>query len=241
MATITGTYIVERVRTILQDNNPAGGGIRWKDSELLQWINDAQREITVAKPSANAVTEAIPLVAGTLQTIPDNGVSLIKVTRNMGATGTTPGRALYVSDMEAMINENPNWHDPSDPIYSAANLAEQSLYFYDDNDPRRFYVFPPSDGTNQLEITYSAAPADLSVLTGTINIPDIYANQIIDYVLFRCYMKDARNDSTGNKANNHYQLFRESLGLRAQAQLSTSPNMKLEQSRAMQPQYPAQS
>jgi len=232
---ISVQYIIDRARTILQDTNPVGGGVRWKDSELIQWINDAQREIVVAKPSANPATEVLNLVAGSLQTLPAGSISLIKCIRNMnkGVTNDLPGRSVYASDLDAFIAEYPNWHDATDEIYTNKDLSEVSVYFYEDNSPRQFYVFPPNDGTGKLEVIYSKNPTDISTVSDNLTINDIYANQVVDYVLFRAYMKDAGNAETSARAQRHYQLFRESLGLRAQAQLTVSPNNEVAQSKAM--------
>lgn len=233
---ITVQYIIDRVRTILQDTNPVGGGVRWKDTELIQWINDAQREIVVAKPSANPATEVLTLVAGSLQTLPAGSISLIKCVRNMnkGVANDMPGRSVYASDLDAFIAEYPNWHDATDSLYAGEDLSEVNVYFYDDNSPREFYVFPPNDGTGKLEVVYSKNPTDVSGANDPLTINDIYANQVVDYVLYRAYMKDAGNADTSNRAGRHYELFRESLGLRARAQLSISPNNQVEQSKAME-------
>ena len=68
-------------------------------------------------------------------------------------------------------------------------------------------------------------------------VDDIYANALIDYVLYRSYMKDAEFAGNAQRANNHFQLFANSVGAGAQINLMASPNM--DAARAMQPMAPA--
>ena len=83
--TLTGANIITRVQDTLQDTT----SVRWSEAELLRYINDAQREIVNLRPEASADHANVQLVAGTEQTIPDVGLRLIKVVRNMSAAGSS--------------------------------------------------------------------------------------------------------------------------------------------------------
>jgi hypothetical protein len=225
---IQAQSLITKVRLILQETTP--GGMRWKDPEMLGWINDAQREIVLVKPNTSARNTNIPLVEGTLQSIPSDGVSLLKAVRNVsGSTNTstdTPGRSIRISEVEILDAENPEWH------YENPNL-EVLHYMFDEDDLTHFYVYPPQPvSPGHLNIIYSASPIELQALTDNLSIRDIYANQVVDYVLFRCYLKDATYAGNAQRAQTHYQLFRESLGLKAQIEMATSPNIEVEQSKA---------
>jgi len=75
-----------------------------------------------------------------------------------------------------------------------------------------------------LELVYSAAPTDLANTSATLYIDDIFGNAVIDYVLFRCYLKDAEYAGNEQRAGNHYQLFISSITGGGQAQFGLSPN-----------------
>ena len=102
MGTITGQQIVDKARKILQDTT--AGGTRWLDSELLGWINDAQREVVLLKPNAFSAVENLTLVQGTLQTLPATGLTLLSVVRNQN------GQAVRRVDRNILDSENPGWH-----------------------------------------------------------------------------------------------------------------------------------
>jgi hypothetical protein len=55
-----------------------------------------------------------------------------------------------------------------------------------------------------VEILYSATPAELTAVTDTITLNDIYANALMNYVVFRALEKDPVNAA---KAAEFYQGF----------------------------------
>ena len=86
--TLTGANIITRVQDTLQDTT----SVRWPEAELLRYINDAQREIVNFRPDSSSKTANMQLATGTLQSLPTEGLRLIKVTRNMSdASGVLQG------------------------------------------------------------------------------------------------------------------------------------------------------
>lgn len=220
--TLTGANLISRIQDILQDTT----SIRWPEAELLRYINDAQREVCNLRPESTATTANVALVVGTKQTLPSGGLRLIKVTRNMSAaSGSATGkRAVRLVDADILNTQEPNWHDPT-VSGDAAHTTTVKHYIFDEDDPRAFYVYPGASTTSTfLEIVYSGAPTDLTATSGTISVDDIFANAIIDYVLFRCYLKDAEYAGNQQRAGTHFQLFSSSLGAGGQAQFNVSPN-----------------
>jgi len=195
MGTILASAILADASEILQD----ASNIRWTIPKLLSWLNAGQREIVLLRPNANAVNAVIPLVAGTKQSLPDDGVLFLDVFRNMGVDGVTPGRVprfIARTDIDA---ENPDWH-----LDKAS--AKVQHFIYDDRDQTHFYVYPkqPDEGPGYLEILYSATPADLISQTEAIALNDIYANALMNYVVYRALEKDPIN---AVKVAEYYQGF----------------------------------
>lgn len=220
--TLTGANLISRIQDILQDTT----SIRWPEAELLRYINDAQREVCNLRPESTATTANMALVVGTKQTLPSGGLRLIKVTRNMSsAAGNATGkRAVRLVDADILNTQEPDWHDPT-VSGDAAHTTTVKHYIFDEDDPRAFYVYPGASSTSTfLEIVYSGSPTDLTATSSTISVDDIFANAIIDYVLFRCYLKDAEYAGNQQRAGTHFQLFSSSLGAGGQAQFNVSPN-----------------
>ena len=56
-----------------------------------------------------------------------------------------------------------------------------------------------------------------------INLDDIYANVILDYLLYRAYSKDADYAANGQRAINHLNSFNSSLGAKTTIDAATAP------------------
>ena len=207
MATITTTSIITKVTTLLQDST----NIRWTQSELLDWLNDGQREIVMYKPNACVKNVDVTLVAGTKQTLPADGISMIDIPRN------TNGNAVRVTNRQVLDAQIPDWHSAS------KQNAVVKHYCYTPNDPRTFYVYPPSPGGNSVEIIYCASPA-AATLGSVISIDDIYATQLINYVTYRAYSKDAEYAENAAFAQTYYQAFVNQITGKATAETVTDPN-----------------
>ena len=221
--TLTGANLLARVKDILQDTT----SVRWPEAELLRYINDAQREIVNYRPESSATTSNVQLVTGTKQSLPSGGLRLIKVTRNMSdaSGGATGKRAIRIVNADILNTQEPDWNDPT-VSGDAAHGSIIKHYIFDEDDPRNFYVYPGvASGSNAfIEIVFSNSPTDLANTSATISVDDIYANAIVDYVLFRAYQKDSEYAGNAQRANQHYQLFMNCIGQGMQAQELISPN-----------------
>ncbi len=207
----TAGNLIDQAAKVLQDET----NIRWTRSELLDWLNSGQREITMYKPDASSVVATIPLVAGSLQAIPTGGLKVLDITRNMGITGVTPGRAIRLTEREVLDAGIPNWH-------AGTKQAEILHFMTDERTPTRFYVYPPASPTN-VEAVYSVSPEPCVGEQSALTINEIYANTLLNYILFRAYSKD--NDFAANdpKSKSYYQLFAAQVGIKAGADKATEP------------------
>jgi len=219
--TLTGANLLARIKDILQDNT----SVRWPEAELLRFVNDAQREIVNYRPESSATTSNVQLVTGTKQTLPSGGLRLIKVTRNMSdaSGGATGKRAVRIVNVDILNTQEPDWNDPT-VAGDAAHGTVVKHYIFDEDDPRNFYVYPGVAGNAYVEIVFSNSPTDLANTSATISVDDIYANAIVDYVLFRAYQKDSEYAGNAQRAGTHYQLFLNCIGQGSQAQELVSPN-----------------
>lgn len=220
--------ILSRAQTLIQDNT----GVRWPVVELLGWLNDATREVALHKPSASSQSVVLEMNEGTRQTIPVGALMLLRVIRNlkMGSTegSRIGGRAVRVVNRDVLDTQHPNWHDSETTPYTPS----VKHFVFDESDPTAFYVFPGNDGTGTVEALVSQAPpavtesgTDISNYEGTdVPLPDIYANAVLDYVLYRAYSKDASFAENMDRANYHMTAFANSLGLKTNSEVLSSAN-----------------
>jgi len=216
MGTVTAKTIIDKATIQLIDL----ANIRWTRAELLAWLNDGMRQIVTIQPSASSTTVSKQLVAGTRQTLPADGWLLLSVYRNMGTNGTTPGRAIRIISREILDSFNPYWNTDK-------ATAEVRNYIYTDQDQAAFYVYPPSTGTQYIELNYSAQPADLTVETDVIPIFDIFQSALVDYILYRACSKDAEYAPGLQLAQGYMATFVGAIQGKNTAEVSGNPTQSL--------------
>lgn len=219
MPTITAADVDARLSTLLTDPDRT----RWTLAERLLWMADAQREIGAYKPDAFNQTAVMALAAGTKQTLPADGLTLVNVVRNMGADSQTPGRSPRLVSQAMLDAQLPGWHK------SPPN-AEVRHFAYDPANQKVLWVYPPqpASGQGSLEIIYSAIPGALTQLTDAFVLDAIYLSAITNYVLYRAWSKDAEYAGNANLAAAYYQAFLMQVGGKAAAESMTNPNVRNE-------------
>ncbi len=225
MASVTtGANLLSRIEATLQDT----ANVRWTEAELLNYINDGQREIANLKPDATALHANVQLVTGTKQTIPTDGFRLLSVVRNMSdaSGGATGGKSIRLVARDILDTQEPSWHDPT-ITGDATHGTTPKHFMFDENDPLNYYVYPGIAGNAYAEIIYSQRPTDLANTSATIAVPDNYSNALIDYCCFRAFMKDAEFAGNQQRAGAHYQTFSVSVNGKAQIDALIKPDIQI--------------
>ncbi len=228
---ITARDVLERARRIALDE----ASVRWPLPELLDWLNDAQREIALHKPSAFARTIVFACQPGTYQVIPAGYHQFLSAVRNLKTGAESPrvgGRAVTAVDREDLDAMHRDWHDTD--RHPATRDVRHVVF--DANAPQDFYVFPANTGAGLLELVLAKTPArlvppqdDVELIesyAATLDAPDIYLSALVDYVVYRAYTKDAQIAGLAARAAAHFQQFAASIGLKLQREWSANPNRK---------------
>lgn len=203
---ITGTQVATDVRDALFDTDK----IRWQDPDILRYINDASRAIVDVVPSAHTARAQVSLVSGEIQVIPDDGVVLLSVSRNVG------DRAVRRVDLDDMNAGHPNW-----VVETPQKLIRQ--YMFDPDTPTQYLVYPPSDGTSELELTYAVLPAQIADLGDDLPLRDTYKLAYVNYVLYRAYARDADYAANRDLSTWYFQQFAQGLGVKYEARIQEMP------------------
>ena len=206
MSLITSNEILLRVNTLLNDTSFT----RWPKEELLDYLNDSQRAIVIRRPDAFTVdVDDFACVAGTKQTLPSDALRLIDIPHN------TVGRAIKGPFNKAVLDDNyPTW-------YSGNAATEAELFIYYERNPKIFRLYPGVAANTEINVVYSKAPPAITMAENNANqvisLDDIYMNAMIEWIMYRCYMKDAEYAANPNKSNMHQSAFKTQLGEKVQA------------------------
>lgn len=218
---ITAQSIIRRSVETLQDPT----SIRWPVNELVRYLNDGQREITLYRPDSMVTSATSALVGGARQTLPAGGTKLIEVVRNTGGAK----RAIRLTNREILDAQVSGWQ-------GLTGVTEILHFMYDPRDPRTYYVYPVAAASGaSVELVYAALPVDVAepvdgalygVVAGNISVPDIYGNVLQDYILYRAYSKDSEYAGNSARSGAHYQLFANALGMEIKATVAVAPTSR---------------
>lgn len=184
----------------------------WTRAEHVANLNEAQRLICGDyKLDAYPKREFVAMVAGIAQDLPVDGTALIEITDNEDS-----GRSVTQTDLAILQEENRFWP-------AATQQTEVENYAADPRTPRKFYVFPPNDGTGSVRITYGAIPPELTGSSGeNIALSDAYQYPIERIMLSLAFAKNSvRQDLSKSQA--FINEARLALGLKSQGQVAVAP------------------
>ncbi len=232
--TITAQSIIHRATDLLQDQT----SVRWPANELVRWLNDAQRAVVKVRPDSMNTTATFRCSLGTRQSLKSatgaGGTAalspipakLIEITRNMAATSTR----LAVNEVPraVMDAQTPSWHTLTPVI----NIQH---FMFDSRDPTTFYLYPPASALAELEVMYAAYPTDITEplagttwtdVTGNLSLPDIYADDVLNLILYRAYSKDSEYAGNAERAAGYLQMVTISLGAEIAATMAVKPQAR---------------
>jgi hypothetical protein len=213
MGTLTGTQIINGpngVREQLLDS----AKVTWPDNTLLEALAQAQRTVCFWKPDAYTRREWVPMVQGTNQDLPDDGIALLDVSQNQYT-----GRRITLVDDELLDETNRFW-----PVTNIQRDVEH--FSADPRNPRRFNVAPPNDGTGEVLILYGAVPPDLTSLSNTIALVDTYEYVLKCLTVAEAYRKNSKKQDL-TKSAALIQEARASLGIKSQGQVAVAPKVSV--------------
>jgi len=195
MAT-TGQKVVDDARVILQD----AAGTRWADAEMLVWINNGRRDMSLIKPSLwnTLAKRTVTLSAGAYQTISlADAYSLVDVMNNATAADA-PTTAIIKVQREQLDTFAPSWR--------AETGAAVQNWFRDEAHHLSFWVYPAVSG-GKIHVNVNVTPNSLGALTETCVPLDVMATTLMHYVLYRAYAKDAEIAANAELSKLYLSLF----------------------------------
>lgn len=167
----------------------------------IRYLNAALRTLILVRPDANAVTESVQLAAGVKQTLPNNVLRLLDISRNMGTDGLTAGKIVTPSARKHIDYSNLLW-----PAATGDTAIDN--YSYDRNTPDIFFVTPPVSSTVNVyvEMSFSKLTDTLTASGDTVGVKDIFFEPLVQYMLYKAFSADDEDVEYG-KATQHLQNF----------------------------------
>lgn len=185
-------------------NDPSS--LYWTQAELISYVNQFCQFAPGLKPDLTATRAIVSLVAGSYQALPADGFQFLDAYFN-GA-----GQSVFIRQLDEYK------HAHFSNAASAAQVANVTVVCADPRDPKRFFTFPPSTGSDStLEILYAQMPTVFTTAGATYPLPSETVDSCFWYVLALAFRKPTDRQDLDRAAicyTNSIAWF----GLRTQAQ-----------------------
>ena len=212
------SVILQNVNFVLDDPND----VKYSLTQKIAAINSALQALVSYRPDAASYTTMMLLVAGTRQTLPSDGVRLLKVIRNRGQRGLSDaGRAIRKADMLVQDALIPDWHETT-----GQTVIDE--YFYDSITPKDFYVYPPAPVSPVIgvDISYVRVLPTISASTDTLPVDDYFAPAIQEWMLYSIMGSDDEQNPNYAVARSHQSTFFQLLQIKAASDGAVNPKSK---------------
>ncbi|CAM3845156.1 DUF6682 family protein [Parendozoicomonas haliclonae] len=196
---ISTASVLRRARRQLHDPSAT----RWSDDDLLDYLNEGQRQTVIFRPEANAVLIKHDLVAGATQRLPDNCHVLIDVLYNI--ENGEEGRSVTEVTLPNLDASLLSWR--SEP------RSDRSVHFARNaNTPAVFYVYPPNTGAGTVMLSASAEP-EPTTRDGNLTLRNGFESALMHFVCYRCLEEDRESEPSAQLASYHEQQYMKMIGV----------------------------
>ena len=194
MATVQS--ILDKAELLLIDET----NIHWSETELLGWLNDAYKVIVKNVPQSSVKRISYTGLTANKpdQALPSDAIVLLGMHYN-----TASGKEVSLISNEALDSSIPSW-------YTQAGTGDIKHYVYSSLNPKLVWLYPNPTVNTSVEISYSFVPESADT-SGNCLLDDTYITSIIDYILYRAYLKDSQSGGDSSRATVAYQAFLQTL------------------------------
>lgn len=212
---MTPQAIINRASRLLNDID----SVRWTAPELLDYVADGQLTMVRLRPSITAFTSTFQIQPRTRQDLPPGYYQMLRIHRSMGPGGNTPGSPIVLTSRASMDAMDSEWH--------FRQGDEVQHWIYDpDSDRGVYWVYPAPSQPIWLEATLSRLPPAETPINDELMLGNQWLPALLDYVLFRCFDKDADYGGNAMRAQKHEAGMYRALELKYQATTVNDPNLR---------------
>lgn len=204
--------LVDQVAEILQDLN----NVTWTKPEILRGLSRGAELVAMYRPDASVKIDTVELQPSVMQTLPQEAHRFFDAICNMG-NGSEEGRVIRVVDKAVK--------DLSDSRWMARQASSEiDEVVIDERAPKNYWTSPKPLPNTHIQIGYTVAPAPMTNELDTLPISDQYAPAIIEWALYVALSRDSEETPNYQRAMDHKQTFFNMMGVKTQADNSTSAN-----------------
>lgn len=180
--------VADRVRRQFGDES----SVQVTDTDIIHWVNDAQREI-VAQSEDLLQTSVLTSTVANQQDYDVPTDMFVLKSLHYKPTSLTSFIRLKALSMEEFDEYIDGWEGS---LYAASDPIVYHIYA----GKIKLFPVPVVDITNGLKIYYSRKPVSATSLSDTVDLPDSYFNAVVSYCLAKSFEMDEDWGAAANMA-----------------------------------------
>ncbi len=191
-----------------------GAANSYSNDELMAFLTEAGRSAANDKTDFFVRNIEHNLVAGELQTLPEDGVGLLDIPNNTVANG---GRVVTQVQRDVLAECSRFWP-------AGTRRAQVEHYTYDPRDPKHFKCFPPNNGSGEVQLIYGAVPPEITAVDQELLVNESAQATLVNYALAKCYAVSSKKQDL-TKFAGYMNEYRQSLGLKSKSVFANAPRV----------------
>ncbi len=208
------TRTVQDVLTSVKRQFGDESGVQITDSDIIRWVDDAQREVMMNNPEINAAVVSINITAGqplypVLVNVPD-----IDTIHSVHFDGAILRNMTFLQAQEYIIKNNSDVH------------RGVPTFWYEYAGTINLWPVPETSLIGGMKIFYSAAPAEITTVGQTLSIPDSYFNAMVTFCLKQAMNMD-ENFQAAQSYDQQFEILMQKLSNRTQSENNQYPTITL--------------
>lgn len=200
----TTTRTVDDVLTDVKRTFGDESSIQVTDTDIIRWVNSAQREILISNRILKAVGTT-DITQGVSEYTLD-GLNVVAI-QSIHFQGKKLDYKSFAEAEEYIVSSDPGNTQDGDPIL-----------WYEWGGTINLYPVPTGDSPAGLKIYYIKEPNKLSNASDSLDVPDSYYENILQYVLSKAYELDEDSE------NSQFKLGQFTARLNTLAEQENEPN-----------------
>ena len=195
---IRARRLIDDVSRYLRDNEEGYEFTHWTEPELASFLERAVYLVSSVRPSLFTTRISVPLVAGSVQSIPESCEEFVSVLGQQEADGSITAIRKTTSKMALGLKF---------PICSASTTGdyEVSSWRYDEDDSRTVYVDPPvpTGSTGTLVISCYNVP-EIDSAEAILQLPAHWQPALFELMLYYGYGVDIESVANRDRSAVHW-------------------------------------
>lgn len=214
MPVVRKTKTVQDVLASVKRQFGDESGVQIFDSDIIRWVDDAQREIMMNNPEINAAVVSVNITAGQYLYPVLANVPTLENIHSIHYNGQILRNMSFLAAQESIIRND------------SGVKTGTPTFWYEYAGTINLWPVPDTSITGGMKIFYSESPAEILTTSDVLSVPDSYFNAIVTYCMKQAMNMD-ENFQAAQSYDQQFEIIMQKLSNRTQSESNQYPTITL--------------